>query len=56
MENYGIYLVLRVLGDDDTDRIEPLDIADTAHQQIGTRLGIRLSLTERCYPSTGPAL
>ncbi|WP_195543037.1 DUF932 domain-containing protein [Massiliimalia timonensis] len=40
MENYGTDLVLRVLGDDDTDRIEPLDIADTAHRQIGTRLGI----------------
>lgn len=40
MENYGTDLVLRVLGDDDVDRIEPLDIADTAHRQIGTRLGI----------------
>lgn len=40
MENYGTDLVLRVLGDDDADRIEPLDIADTAHRQIGTRLGI----------------
>ena len=40
MENYGTDLVLRVLGDDNVDRIEPLDIADTAHRQIGTRLGI----------------
>lgn len=40
MENYGTDLVLRVLDDDNSDRIEPLDIADTAHRQIGTRLGI----------------
>lgn len=31
---------LRVLDDSHIDRIEPLDIADTAHRQIGTRLGI----------------
>ena len=40
MENYGTDLVLRILGDDNIDRIEPLDIAETAHRQIGTRLGI----------------
>lgn len=40
MENYDSGLVLRVLGDGGIDRIEPLDIADAAHRQIGTRLGI----------------
>ena len=40
MENYDTSLVLRVLGDNGTDIIEPLDIADTAHRQIGARLGI----------------
>lgn len=29
-----------MLDDSHIDRIEPLDIADTAHRQIGTRLGI----------------
>ena len=47
MENYGTDLVLRVLGDDNTDRIEPLDIADTAHRQIGTRLGIPAKYYEK---------
>lgn len=40
MEHCGTELVLRVLDDSHIDRIEPLDIADTAHRQIGTRLGI----------------
>ncbi len=40
MENYGSDIVLRVLEADDSDRIEPLDIGDIAHRQIGTRLGI----------------
>ena len=40
MECCGTELVLRVLDDSHVDRIEPLDIADTAHRQIGTRLGI----------------
>ena len=40
MEYCGTELVLRVLDDSHVDRIEPLDIADTAHRQIGTRLGI----------------
>lgn len=40
MENYDTSLVLRVLGDNGMDIIEPLDIADTAHRQIGARLGI----------------
>lgn len=40
MECCGTELVLRVLDDSHIDRIEPLDIADTAHRQIGTRLGI----------------
>lgn len=40
MEHCGTELVLRVLDDSHIDRIEPLDIADTAHRQIGTHLGI----------------
>lgn len=40
MENYGGDIVLRVLDEDNSDRIEPLDIGDIAHRQIGTRLGI----------------
>lgn len=40
MENYGTDLVLRILDENNADRIEPLDIAETAHRQIGTRLGI----------------
>ena len=40
MENYGESFVLRVMDNNGTDRIEPLDIAEIAHRQIGARLGI----------------
>jgi hypothetical protein len=36
MEPYGSEIVMRVLDDDSTDRIEPLDVGDIAHRQIGT--------------------
>lgn len=40
MENYGDDIVLRVLDEDNSDRIEPLNVGDIAHRQIGIRLGI----------------
>lgn len=40
MDPSGSDVVLRVLGDQTEDRIEPLDIAPNAHRQIGTHLSI----------------
>lgn len=40
MEPSGSDVVLRILGDDSEDRIEPLDIGPNAHRQIGTHLSI----------------
>lgn len=40
METSGSAPVLRLLGDDGVDRVEPLDIQQTAHRQIGAYLGI----------------
>lgn len=40
MECYGTDILLRVLDDNGTDRIEPLDISPIAHRQIGTHLSI----------------
>ena len=36
LESYGPDLTLRVLDSDGADRIEPLEIGDIAHRQIGT--------------------
>lgn len=38
LESYGPDLTLRVLDSDGADRIEPLEIGDIAHRQIGTHL------------------
>lgn len=51
MENYGTDLVLRVLGDDDVDRIEPLDIADTAIVRLAPVWVSLQNITEKCYPN-----
>lgn len=40
LESYGPDLTLRVLDSDGADRIEPLEIGDIAHRQIGTHLSI----------------
>lgn len=40
MESWNSTLMLRVLDDDQADRIEPLDISENAHRQIGSRLNI----------------
>ena len=40
MENYNGTPLLHILGDTDEDIVEPLDIRQTAHSQIGTYLGI----------------
>ena len=40
MEPCGTELVLRVLDENNADRIEPLDISEQAHRQIGTHLSI----------------
>ncbi|MBQ7922475.1 MAG: DUF932 domain-containing protein [Clostridia bacterium] len=40
MEPNGDDVVLRVLDEDKNDRIEPLDIGEIAHRQIGTHLSI----------------
>ena len=40
LESYGPDLALHVLNSDGADRIEPLEIGDIAHRQIGTHLSI----------------
>ena len=40
MESFGSDVVLRVLDENASDRIEPLDIGPNAHRQIGTHLSI----------------
>ena len=40
METSGSAPVLRLLGNDGVDRVEPLDIQQTAHRQLGAYLGI----------------
>lgn len=40
LESYGPDLTLRVLDSDGADRIEPLEIGDIAHRQIGTHLSM----------------
>lgn len=40
METSGSAPVLRLLGNDGIDRVEPLDIQQTAHRQLGAYLGI----------------
>lgn len=40
MESYGPDVSMRVLDGNEVDRIEPLDIGEVAHRQIGTHLSI----------------
>ena len=47
LESYGPDLTLRVLDNDGADRIEPLEIGDIAHRQIGTHLSIPAKYYER---------
>ena len=47
LESYGPDLTLRVLDSDGADRIEPLEIGDIAHRQIGTHLSIPAKYYER---------
>jgi hypothetical protein len=54
MEPYGSEIAMRVLDDNGADRIEPLDVGDIAHRQIGTHLGIPSKYYDRMlteYPS-----
>ena len=54
MEPYGSEVAMRVLDNDGTDRIEPLDVGDIAHRQIGTHLGIPSKYYDRMlteYPA-----
>ena len=46
-ECYGHDLALHVLNNDGADRIEPLEIGDIAHRQIGTHLSIPAKYYER---------
>lgn len=47
MEPCGSSLVLRVLDENSADRIEPLDISEQAHRQIGTHLSIPVKYYNR---------
>lgn len=47
LESYGPELTLRVLDSGGADRIEPLEIGDIAHRQIGTHLSIPAKYYER---------
>ena len=47
LESYGHDLALHVLDNDGSDRIEPLEIGDIAHRQIGTHLSIPAKYYER---------
>ena len=48
LESYGPDLTLRVLDSDGADRIEPLEIGDIAHRQIGTHLSTSVSERSVC--------
>ena len=47
MESFGSDVVLRVLDENASDRIEPLDIGPNAHRQIGTHLSIPVKYYEK---------
>lgn len=47
MENWGASIVLRILDDNACDLVEPLDINQIAHRQIGARLQIPASYYDR---------
>lgn len=47
MENFGSDVVLRVLDENASDRIEPLDIGPNAHRQIGRYLSIPVKYYEK---------
>ena len=47
MENFGSDVVLRVLDENASDRIEPLDIGQNAHRQIGRYLSIPAKYYEK---------
>lgn len=47
LESYGHDLALHVLNSDGADRIEPLEIGDIVHRQIGTHLSIPAKYYER---------
>ncbi|MDD4509347.1 MAG: DUF932 domain-containing protein [Oscillospiraceae bacterium] len=47
MEPYGTEIAMRVLDNDGTDRIEPLDVGEIAHRQIGTHLSIPYKYYDR---------
>lgn len=47
MVSYGSDLALRMIGDDGVDLLEPLDINNIAHQQIGTHLNINANYYNR---------
>lgn len=47
MESYGGAPVLRLIGEDGTDQVEPLDIKPSAHRQFGTYLDIPYKYYDR---------
>lgn len=47
MESYGPEVVVHVLDNDGSDRIEPLDVGTIAHRQIGTHLSIPAKYYDR---------
>lgn len=47
MESSGTDMLLRVLDEDESDRIEPLDIGPNAHRQIATHLSIPIKYYEK---------
>jgi len=51
METYDASIVMRMLGDDGFDVIEPLDIRSIAHKQIGTYLNIPVKYYDRMLAS-----
>ena len=54
-ESYGSELALHVLDSNGADRIEPLEIGDIAHRQIGTHLSIPAKYyAQRGSRSVGP--
>lgn len=52
LESYGHDLALHVLNSDGADRIEPLEIGDIAHRQIGTHLASPPSTMSECAAKT----
>ena len=56
MDCWDTELFLRVMDEQMADRLEPLEISDNAHRQIGARLGIPVKYYNRMLDEASPLL